>query len=78
MAWLNIFFILFMYIPIALRLRHSLNNTYGSEAAEKFNKYNSIALASKIEKIAYNTLLFRDTNVPFRCKLYYTKCIIDF
>lgn len=44
-----------------------------------FDKYNSIAEASKIEKIAYNTvLLFRDTNVPFRGRLYYTKAIIDF
>lgn len=44
-----------------------------------YDKYNSMAEASKIEKIAYNTLLlFRDTNVPFRGKLYYTKTIIDF
>ena len=44
-----------------------------------YDKYNSIAEASKIEKIAYNTiLLFRDTNVPFIGKLYYTKAIIDF
>lgn len=44
-----------------------------------YDKYNSMAEASKIEKIAYNTLLlFRDTNVPFRGKLYYTKPIIDF
>ena len=44
-----------------------------------YDKYNSMAEASKIEKIDYNTLLlFRDTNVPFRGKLYYTKAIIDF
>jgi group I intron endonuclease len=44
-----------------------------------YDQYNSMAEASKIEKIAYNTLLlFRDTNVPFRGKLYYTKSIIDF
>jgi|HigsolmetaGSP11D_1036233.scaffolds.fasta_scaffold05338_2 hypothetical protein len=42
-------------------------------------KYNSIGEASRKEKIAYGTvLLFRDTNVPFRNKLYYTKPIIDF
>lgn len=44
-----------------------------------YDKYDSMVEASKIEKIAYNTLLlFRDTNVPFRGKLYYTKTIIDF
>nr|NP_074959.1 orf699 [Podospora anserina] len=42
-------------------------------------KYNSIGEASKMEKIAYGTiLLFRDTNLPFRGKLYFTKPIIDF
>ena len=42
-------------------------------------KYSSIGEASTKEKIAYGTvLLFRDTNVPFRDKLYYTKTIIDF
>ena len=42
-------------------------------------KYNSISEASTKEKIAYGTvLLFRDTNVPFRGKLYFTKSIIDF
>ena len=42
-------------------------------------KYSSIGEASTKEKIAYGTvLLFRDTNVPFRDKLYYTKPIIDF
>jgi hypothetical protein len=42
-------------------------------------KYNSISEASKMERIAYGTvLLFRDTNVPFRGKLYFTKPIIDF
>jgi len=42
-------------------------------------KYNSIGEASKMERIAYGTvLLFRDTNLPFRGKLYFTKPIIDF
>lgn len=42
-------------------------------------KYNSIGEASKMERIAYGTvLLFKDTNLPFRGKLYYTKLIIDF
>lgn len=42
-------------------------------------KYNSISEASSKEKIAYGTvLLFRDTNVPFRGKLYFTKPVIDF
>jgi NADH dehydrogenase/GIY-YIG catalytic domain len=42
-------------------------------------KYNNISEASTKEKIAYGTvLLFRDTNVPFRGKLYFTKSIIDF
>ena len=41
-------------------------------------KYNSISEASKKERIAYGTvLLFRDSNVPFRGKLYFTKPIID-
>lgn len=44
-----------------------------------FIKYNSIGEASQKEKIAYGTLLlFRDTNVPFRGKLYFTMHIIDF
>lgn len=42
-------------------------------------KYNSISETSKMERIAYGTvLLFRDTNVPFRGKLYFTKAIVDF
>lgn len=43
-----------------------------------FDKFNSIAETSKLENIAYNTvLLFRDTNFSFRGRLYYTKPIID-
>lgn len=42
-------------------------------------KYNSITEASSGEKIARGTLgVFRDTNVPFRNKLYYSKPIINF
>ena len=42
-------------------------------------KYSSITEASSSEKIARGTLgMFRDTNVPFRNKLYYSKPIIDF
>ena len=42
-------------------------------------KYSSISEASLKEKIAYGTvLLFRDTNVPFRNKLYFTRPIVDF
>jgi hypothetical protein len=42
-------------------------------------KYNSITEASIGEKIARGTLgVFRDTNVPFRNKLYYSKPIINF
>lgn len=42
-------------------------------------KYNSITEASSNEKIARGTLaMFRDTNVPFRDKLYFTKPIKDF
>ena len=42
-------------------------------------KYRSITEASSSEKIARGTLgLFRDTNVPFRNKLYYSKPIIYF
>jgi hypothetical protein len=42
-------------------------------------KYSSITEASSCEKIARGTLgMFRDTNVPFRNKLYYSKPIIDF
>jgi hypothetical protein len=41
-------------------------------------KYNSMADVVRNEGISYNTLLlFRDTNVPFRNKLYLTKPIID-
>ena len=41
-------------------------------------KYNSMADVVRNEGISYNTLLlFRDTNVPFRNKLYLTKSIID-
>ena len=46
---------------------------------KKFVKYNSMAEVIKKEEISYNTLLlFRDTNVPFRNKLYLTRPIIDF
>lgn len=39
----------------------------------KYVKYNSMAEVIKKEEISYNTLLlFRDTNVPFRNKLYLT------
>ena len=56
---------------------YSFNEDQGINSI--FDKYNSIAEASKIEKIAYNTiLLFRNTNVPFRGRLYYTKAILDF
>jgi hypothetical protein len=42
-------------------------------------KYRSITEASSSEKIARGTLgLFRDTNVPFRNNIYYSKPIIDF
>lgn len=42
-------------------------------------KYSSITEASRSEKIARGTLgMFRDTNVPFRNKLYYSKPIINF
>lgn len=45
----------------------------------KYVKYNSMAEVIKKEEISYNTLLlFRDTNVPFRNKLYLTRPIIDF
>lgn len=46
---------------------------------KNFVKYNSMAEVIKKEEISYNTLLlFRDTNVPFRNKLYLTRPIIDF
>ena len=44
-----------------------------------FVKYNSMAEVIKKEDISYNTLLlFRNSNVPFRSKLYFTRAIIDF
>jgi len=46
---------------------------------ETYVKYSSITEASKGEKIARGTLaMFRDTNVPFRNKLYFTKPIKNF
>lgn len=46
---------------------------------KNFVKYDSMAEVIKKEDISYNTLLlFRDTNVPFRSKLYLTRPIIDF
>ena len=62
--------------PIAVFV-YSFNEDNG--ISPTFNKYNSMAETCKIEKIAYNTLLlFRDTNMPSKGKLYYTKPIIDF
>lgn len=47
--------------------------------SKTFVKYNSITEASSNEKVARGTLgIFRDTNVPFRDKLYFSKPIIDF
>jgi hypothetical protein len=44
-----------------------------------FVKYDSITEASSKQGVARGTLgIFRDTNVPFRGKLYFTKPIKDF
>lgn len=47
--------------------------------SKTFVKYNSLTEASSNEKVARGTVgTFRDTNVPFRDKLYFSKPIIDF
>lgn len=46
---------------------------------QDYIKYNSLAETCKMEDISYNTLLlFRDTKIPFRGKLYLTNPILEF
>ena len=46
---------------------------------QDYIKYNSLAETCKMEEISYNTLLlFRDTKIPFRGKLYLTNSILEF